>query len=87
MKVEPLGVPYVVDSACYCDRCTARTKEKYALKATCSNCRTPFVVVIRKGDKRPSGPECPGCGVNDYGVMWGAMVDVPAQPTPVKEGN
>jgi DNA-directed RNA polymerase subunit RPC12/RpoP len=73
---DPAGFNYIQDSACYCERCVSRTKERYALEATCMNCGTKFVVVSRKGDKRSSNPDCPACGVGSWPV-YGDLVPVP----------
>lgn len=62
----------IVDTACYCERCTSRTKAMYALDAHCLNCGDRFILNVRFGDKPPLSVECPSCGVNEYSWRVGA---------------
>ena len=57
----------LVDAACYCGPCVARTRDTYSLLGRCNNCGRTFIVRSRKGDATPLSVVCPACEVRVYG--------------------
>lgn len=72
---EPQVERPVIDMRCMCEKCQARTQETYRLAATCTNCRTECVALIRKGDKPTPSKDCPACGVSWQWLFAGLVTE------------